>query len=137
MDHIALARRLIDTEDWQPLLDHLAHDVAFKVTIPEGTPISGELHGKQAVVDHLTNLGELLEFQQEQAPQFYGRDERVVVLGKETVEIKKNGVTVPGSEYATVLDFRDQLITRFLVIQDMTALVDAYRNDQHGRGRRA
>jgi ketosteroid isomerase-like protein len=137
MDHIALARRLIDTEDWQPLLDHLAHDVAFKVTIPEGTPISGELHGKQAVVDHLTNLGELLEFQQEKPPQFYGRDERVVVLGKETVEIKKNGVTVPGSEYATVLDFRDQLITRFLVIQDMTALVDAYRDDQLGRGRRA
>jgi ketosteroid isomerase-like protein len=129
MDNIALARRLIDTEDWQPLLDHLAEDVVFKVTVPAGTPISGELHGKQAVVDHLTNLGELLAFRQETPLQFYGGDERVVVLGTEAVEIKKSGVTVPGSDYATVLDFRDEQITRFLVIQDMTAFVDAYRDD--------
>jgi ketosteroid isomerase-like protein len=128
MDNIALARRLIDTDDWQPLLDHLAEDVAFKVTIPDGTPISGELHGKQAVVDHLTNLGELLEFRQETPLQFYGRDARVVVLGTEAVEIKKSGVTVPESEYATVLDFRDGMITRFLVIQDLSAVLDAYRS---------
>jgi hypothetical protein len=31
--------------------------------------------------------------------------------------------------YATVLDFHDGLITRFLVIQDLTAVVDAYRGD--------
>jgi hypothetical protein len=48
------------------------------------------------------------------------------VLGKESVEIKKSGATVPEGEYATVLDFRDGLITRFLVIQDLTAVVDAY-----------
>jgi hypothetical protein len=51
MDNIALARRPIDTDDWQPRLDHLAEDVVFKVTVPTGTPISGELHGKQAIVD--------------------------------------------------------------------------------------
>jgi hypothetical protein len=59
--------------------------------------------------------------------EFFGNGERVVALGKESVEIKKNGVTVPGSEYATVLDFHDGLVTRFLVIQDPTAVVDAYK----------
>jgi ketosteroid isomerase-like protein len=33
------------------MLDHLADDVVFEVTIPEGTPISGEFRGKQAVTD--------------------------------------------------------------------------------------
>jgi len=41
--------------------------------------------------------------------------------------VKKSGVTVPGSDFALVLDFRDERITRFLIIQDLSAVVDAYR----------
>jgi ketosteroid isomerase-like protein len=129
MNHLSLAKTLMESDDWQPLVDHLADDVEFRVTIAEGTPISGELHGKQAMVDHLMNLGDLLDFRQEKPLEYYGNGERVVVLGTESVEIKKNGVTVPHSEYATVLDFRGDLITRFLVIQDMSAFVDAHRGD--------
>lgn len=130
MDNVALARRLINPPDgnWQPLLDHLAEDVEFKVTIPGGTPISGEFRGRQAVIEHFENLPDLLEFRQEGPMDFLGSGDRVVVLGRETVEIKKNGATVSGSEYADVLDFRDGLITRFLVIQDLSAVVDAYRS---------
>jgi ketosteroid isomerase-like protein len=130
MDTIELARRLINPPDgnWQPLLDRLADDVVFKVTIPDGTPIRGELRGKQAVLGHFARLGDLLEFRQEAPMEFFGGGERVVVLGKESVEVKRSGVTVHGSDYVTVLDFRDGLITRFLVIQDMSAFADAYRN---------
>jgi ketosteroid isomerase-like protein len=131
MDNIELARRLINPPDgnWQPFLDHLADDVVFKVTVPDGTPISGEFRGKEAVMGHFERLGDLLEFRQEQPMEFFGDGDRVVVLGKESVEIKPSGVTVPGSEYADVLDFRDGLITRFLVIQDMSAFADAYRSN--------
>jgi ketosteroid isomerase-like protein len=129
VDYIPLVRSLFESEDWQPLIDRLAEDVVFKATIPDGTPISGEFRGKQAVVDHLVRLGSILEFRQERPREFFGNGERVVFLGKESVEIKKSGVTVPESEYATVLDFHDGLITRFLVIQDLTAVVDAYRDN--------
>jgi ketosteroid isomerase-like protein len=129
MDNIALAQSLIESDNWQPLIDRLADDVVFKATIPDGTPISGELRGKQAMVDHLVRLGDLLEFRQLRPPQYFGNGDRVVVLGEESVEIKESGVTVPQSEYATVLDFHDGLITRFLVIQDLSAVLDAYRSD--------
>jgi ketosteroid isomerase-like protein len=131
VDNIALAKRLINPPDgnWQPLLDHLADDIVFKVTIPGGTPISGEFRGKPAVTEHFEQLPELLAFQQERPMDFLGAGDRVVVLGRESFEIKKNGVTVTGSEYADVLDFRDGLITHFLVIQDLSAVVDAYRSD--------
>jgi ketosteroid isomerase-like protein len=131
VDNIALAKRLINPPDgnWQPLLDHLADDVVFNVTIPDGTPISGEFRGKPAVTEHFERLPELLAFQQERPMNFLGAGDRVVVLGRESFEIKKTGVTVTGSEYADVLDFRDGLITRFLVIQDLSAVVDAYRSD--------
>jgi ketosteroid isomerase-like protein len=128
-ENIAFARSVLETEDWPRLIDRLADDVVFKVTIPDGTPVSGEFRGKQAVVDHLLNLGNHLEFRQEKPLEFFGNGERVVVLGQEAVAIKKSGVTVPHSEYATVLDFREGLITRFLVIQDISAFVDAYRDN--------
>jgi ketosteroid isomerase-like protein len=126
--NIAFARSVLEAEDWPLLIDRLADDVVFKATIPEGTPVSGEFRGKQAVVEHLLNLGNVLEFRQEKPLEFFGNGERVVVLGTESVEIKKNGVTVPGSEYVTVFDFHDGQVTRFSVIQDLTAVVDAYRN---------
>jgi ketosteroid isomerase-like protein len=129
VDYTSLVRSLFESEDWQPLIDHLADDVVFKATIPDGTPISGEFRGKQAVVDHLVRLGDILEFRQERPREFFGHGERVVFLGKESVEIKKSGVTVPDSEYATVLDLHDGLITRLLVIQDLSAVVDAYRGN--------
>jgi ketosteroid isomerase-like protein len=128
-ENLAFAKSVLETEDWPRLIDHLADDVVFKVTIPDGTPISSELRGKQAVVEHLLNLGSLLEFQQEKPLEFFGSGDRVVVLGQETVEIKKNGVAVRGSEYVDVLDFDDGLITRFSIIQDLTAVVDAYRTN--------
>ena len=128
-ENIAFATSVLETEDWPRLIDRLADDVIFKVTIPDGTPVSGEFRGKQAVVEHLLNLGNLLEFRQEKPLEFFGNGERVVVLGTESVEIKKNGVTVPNSEYATILDFHDGLVTRFSVIQDLTAVVDAYRSN--------
>jgi ketosteroid isomerase-like protein len=128
-ENIAFAKSVLETEDWPRLIDRLAEDVVLKVTIPDGTPVSGEFRGKQAVVEHLLNLGNILEFQQEKPLEFFGNSERVVVLGTESVEIKENGVTVPNSEYATVLDFDDGLVTRFSIIQDLTAVVDAYRSN--------
>jgi ketosteroid isomerase-like protein len=131
VSNVELAERLINPPDgnWQPLLDRLADDVVFKVTIPEGTPISGEFRGKQAVREHFRQLPDLLEFRQEAPMQFFGKDGRVVVIGRERVVVKKSGRTVSGSDYADVLDFREGKITRFLVIQDLTAVVDAYRGD--------
>jgi ketosteroid isomerase-like protein len=129
MDNIALAQSLLESDDWQPLIDRLADDVVFKATIPDGTPVSGEFRGKQAVLDHLTRLPDLLEFRLEQPRQYFGDGDRVVVLGKESVDVKKSGVTVQGSDYVDVIDFRDGLIARWLVIQDLTAVVDAYRDN--------
>jgi ketosteroid isomerase-like protein len=96
-ENIAFARSVLETEDWPRLIDRPADDVVFKVTVPDGTPVSGEFRGKQAVVDHLLNLGNLLAFRQEKPLEFFGHGERVVVLGQETVEITKNGATVPNS----------------------------------------
>jgi ketosteroid isomerase-like protein len=110
MDNFTSAKSIFEAEDFQPLLDRLANDVVFKAAIPEGTPITGEFRGKQAVVDYFANLEDVAEFRQEKPLEFFGGGQRVVALGDDSFEIKKSGVTAR-SEYATVVDFRDGLIT--------------------------
>lgn len=130
MGNIALARNLMDagnSGNWQPLVDRLADDVTFTVTVPDGTPMAKHARGKQAVVEHLGGLGELIEFKQEQPPEYFEAGDRVVLLGLESYEIKKTGDVISGSHYATVLAFRQGMITSFLVIQDLSAFADAYR----------
>jgi ketosteroid isomerase-like protein len=118
--------------DLQPFFDALADDVEFRWTIPAGTPINPELRGKQAVVDHLMKLAEIVEFRLFEKPlEYFGGGGRVVVLGQASFVIKRNGVTVRGSDYADVVDFRDGQITRFLVIQDLSAIVEAYRSHEN------
>ena len=57
---------VVEASDFDPRFAYLADDVVFKMTIPEGTPISGEFRGKQAVIDYFTRIGEIAELRQEQ-----------------------------------------------------------------------
>ena len=138
MDNVTLAKSIFSTEhdpgsgragDFQLLLDHLDDDVVFKATIPDGTPISGEFRGKQAVADYFQHLGEVAVFRQERPQEYFADGDRVVVLGDDSFEIRKSGATAR-SEYAIVVDFRDGLITSVLIIQDLSAVVSAYRSKE-------
>ena len=111
-------------EDYQVLLDHLADDVVFKVTIPEGTPISGVFRGKQAVAGCFARLGSIAVFHQERPQRYIADGDRLIVLGDDSFDIRKNGVTAR-SECATVVTFRDGLITGILIILDLSALAEA------------
>lgn len=129
-NNIALARTVMTAESLQPMFDHLAEDVVLTVTIPPGTPLSGEFRGKPAVVDYFGRLGEIGEFSPFERPlEYFGNGDRVVVLGEERIKVHKTGADT-SSAFAFVLDFRDGLITRLLMIEDTSAVAEAYR----GRG---
>ncbi len=100
--------------DAKPLLDHMAEDVVWKVTIPDGTPLSGKFRGKQAVAGYFARLPEIAEFHQERPLEFIDHGDQVIVLGEDSILVKKTGETFR-SEYATVTDFHQGLITRMVV----------------------
>ncbi len=54
-----------------------------------------------------------------------GATSEIGAMGKESFEMRRTAVTVSGNEYANVLDFRDGLITRFVVIRGLCAVIDA------------
>lgn len=120
MNSTAWLQQILDeafaTLDFQSLTTHLADDVVFEVTPPEGVPTTPERRGKQAVVDYLTSLGDIVTFWRVQC---FGDGERVVAVGAESFTIARYGITV-GSEFALLLHICSGVITRFLIIEDLS-----------------
>ncbi len=102
--------------DFRVLASHLADDVVFEVTPPEGLPTAPERRDKQAIVDYFTSLGDIVTFWQVQC---FGDGERVVAVGAETFTIPRHDITV-GSEFALLLHVCNRVITRFLIIEDLS-----------------
>ncbi len=102
------------TLDFGPLAAHLAEDVAFEVTPPGGRSTT-QLRGRKAVVDYFTALGDIVSFWRVRC---YGDGERVVAVGSESFTIPRSGVTL-GGEFALLLHVCGNLITRFLVLEDL------------------
>jgi ketosteroid isomerase-like protein len=113
-------QRLLDqafaTLDFRSLAAHLAEDVVFEVTPPEGIPTTPERRGKQEVLDYFTSLGDIVTFWQVRC---FGDGERVVAVGAESFTIPRYGVTL-GGEFALLLHVCDGLITRFLIIEELS-----------------
>ncbi len=110
----------------QALLDQLADDAVYKLSLPPGVPLSGEFRGKRAIVDYFDELGEVLEVLEVNTWDFIGNGSQVIVLGDERFVVRKTG-KVCHSEFAFVLDFRDGKIVRALVIEDLSGLVEAHQ----------
>jgi ketosteroid isomerase-like protein len=120
MSSTAWLQRILDeaftTLDFRSLAAHLADDVVFEVTPPEGMPTTPERWGKQAVVDYFTSLGDIVTFWRVQC---FGDGERVVAVGAESFTIPRYGITV-GSEFALLLHVSNGVINRFLIIEDLS-----------------
>lgn len=120
MSNAARIQQILDqafaTRDFAPLATHLADDVVFEVTPPGGGPATPEHRGKTAVVDYFTSLGDIVTFWRVRC---FGDGDRVVAVGAENFTIPRYGVTL-GSEFALLLHMCGGLITRFLIIEDLT-----------------
>lgn len=109
----------------QPLLDALADDASYKLSLPVGTPLSGEFRGRDAISAYFARLEEVLDVLEVNTWDFVGNGDQVIVLGDEQFIVKKTGKQC-SSEFAFVLEFRDGLIVRVRVIEDLSGVVEAF-----------
>lgn len=113
------------TGSTQPLLDLLDDDAVYKLSLPKGTPLSGEFRGKSAILEYFERLEQVLEVLEVETWDFVGNGDQVIVLGDEQFVVKKTG-RVCFSEFAFVLDFSGGKIVRALVIEDLSGVVEAF-----------
>lgn len=115
-------RRAVDRillGDLDPMLDLLAEDVEFCVAVGGDEPICLEDSGKQAVVDYFSALGGLVTFWQ---MDYTARGDQLIAWGKESFTIE-NCALEGGCEFALVFDVSQDLITRFLVVEDLRSFI--------------
>jgi ketosteroid isomerase-like protein len=113
------------TGSTQPLLEAMADDAVYKLSLPKGTPLSGEFRGRHAILEYFERLEEVLEVLEVKTWDFVGNGDQVIVLGDEQFVVKKTG-RVCYSEFAFVLDFSEGKIIRALVIEDLSGVVEAF-----------
>jgi hypothetical protein len=122
VDNLALVQDILDrmlpSADLGPLLDHLADDVVFAVTAPEGGPALLRGRGKPVVHDYFAALGDLITFWQVKSSWSGGP---VVVVAEERFTLQPCDLAVQ-SELALIFDVRGDLITRLLVVEDPPAV---------------
>ena len=125
MDNLALVQDILDrmlpSADLEPLLDHLADDVVFAVTAPDGGSDAAQSRGKAAVREYFAALGDLVAFWRVKS-SWSGN--RVVVLAEERFILEPSGLEAD-SELALIFDLRDGLITRLFVVEESPALAGA------------
>jgi len=99
-----------------PLIDLLAEDVEFEVASGGDVPRCRKDSGQQAVLDYFAALGDL--------PAFWRMDYsaaggRVIAWGDESFTLE--GCELEGGvEFALVLDIHHGMVTRLLVIEDLS-----------------
>lgn len=123
----AIMKEVDRVESFQPFVDHLADDVVFRATIPDGTPASGEHRGKEAVTEYfMKTLPAFAVFEQKVPMEFVDDGDRVIILGDDAYKMIKTGQTFR-SPYAMVVRFERDRIKSILIIQDLSGMAAAYR----------
>ncbi len=109
----------------QPLLELMDDEAVYKLSLPKGTPLSGEFRGRQAILEYFERLDQVLEVLEVKTWDFVGNGDQVIAVGDEQFVVKKTGRTCY-SEFAFVLDFSGGKIIRALVIEDLSGVVEAF-----------
>ena len=121
MSNTAWLQQVLDqafaTMDFSRLASHLADDVVFEVTPPDGLPTIPERRGKREVLDYFTTLGDIVTFWRVRC---FGDGVRVVAVGVESFTLPRYGLAL-GGEFALLLHICDRSITRFLILEDLSA----------------
>ncbi len=126
--NVAVVRRTyaaVGRGDIPAVLDVLTDDVEWTLQGPSVLPFAGPRHGRAAVGEFFSAVGETLEFQQFEPREFVAQGDTVVVLGYERNRIKITGRTFE-QEWAHVYTLRDGKIAKGRFFENTAAYVLAF-----------
>ena len=122
MDDLAAVRQAVDrilVGDLQPMLELLADDAEFCVSVGGEELICLEDSGRQSVSNYFGALGGLVTFWQ---MDYTPRGDQLIAWGKESFTLE-NCELEGACEFALVFDLADGVITRFLVVEDLPSFI--------------
>lgn len=113
--------------DVAPIFAALADDVTVRLTIAEGTPLSGVFKGPAGVGEYFTRNAEAVAVDQMEILNYLVGGDQVAVTGRETLVVRKSGQSVKNSDWIMLYTFRNDQISEILIVEDTSAIAAAYR----------
>jgi ketosteroid isomerase-like protein len=107
------------------LLEILTEDVVYRVTVGEGTPLSGEFVGIEGVRRYFEGMPAAVEHLGFNVYDFLANEDTAVVTGDETLRVVRNGA-VFSSDWAVVCRYRGDKVRSVVVIENLGPLSAAY-----------
>ena len=113
--------------DIQTLLGKFADDIEW--VIPGSNPLSGTYKGRNHVGEFFKRLSDLTEITAFEPHEFVAQGDQVVVLGRETGQVKSTGRTFQ-SDWAMAFTLRNGKVVRFQEYADTANLEAAFSSAQ-------
>ena len=118
--NVALMRRIFDeissAGTMTLLMGSLAEDVTWKLAGTSKLPFSGSYHGIEGVKRYWELVDKWLHIEQLAIQHYLAQDDRVVVVGDETVRIVPTGETYQ-QEWTGMFTLRDGKIVHILIME--------------------
>jgi ketosteroid isomerase-like protein len=117
-------------EDWMEkgsigvLMSNVTDDVVYRASAPATTPVGGEFHGREGVIDHFRRLFELVEVSEAKPEGFLEMGHKIVMLGSEKHRLRSTGEVflIP---FCAIFTFRSERISELFMINDYSHLASA------------
>lgn len=113
--------------DIEPLLAAVSDDVQLRLTIADGTPLSGVFHGRAGIRQYFERNAETVQIAEFDILNYLSGGDQVAVVGRETMTVIRSGRVLKNSDWVTLFTFRDDKVVQVLVIEDTSGIVAAYR----------
>jgi hypothetical protein len=114
--------------DMGPIFAAVADDVTVRLTIPDGTPLSGEFKGKEGLGEYFSRVADTVETTAFEILNYLAGGDQVAVVGRESMTVKRSGAEKKDSDWVMVCTFTGDKISKILVVEELTVIVDAYRS---------
>jgi len=120
--NIEIAQKLLGGigggQDPDEIATLFADDLVFEIQGDDGVlPWVGKSSGKQAIVDFISKIRVLTEPIKFDVEDILASDSRAAILGALETKIKATG-KITATQFAIILTVKDDLVTRFQMLED-------------------
>src|SRR4051794_38066225 len=113
--------------NFEPIAAALSEDVVIRLTVGEGTPLSGTFRGPMGLAEYFSRNADTVETKAMEVTNFLEGGNQVAVVGRETLVVRRSGRMMKDVDWVMLCSFSGTKISEILIIEDTTEILNAYR----------
>ncbi len=114
------------TGDLAPMMSILEEDVTMRLTVADGTPLSGVFQGKEGVLRYLGLNAETVRADSMEVVNYLEGGNQVAVVGRETLTVVRSGRVMKNADWVMLFTFRGDRVKKIVIIEDTHEIATSF-----------